>query len=124
MSAHSPTDEEVEAVFRYAAGLMRDGASAGKIEQALMAKGLEEASAAAVVTNLARQRSEALRQAGRKNMTYGALWCAGGVIVTIGGYAAASGGGGGGGGAMYVVTWGAIVFGAVQFFRGLSQSAG
>jgi len=29
-----------------------------------------------------------------------------------------------GGGGTYVVAWGAIIFGAIQFFRGVSQSAG
>jgi hypothetical protein len=40
-----------------------------------------------------------------KDMLYGALWCIGGIIATISdlGY----------------IFWGAIVFGAIQFFRGL-----
>ena len=50
-----------------------------------------------------------------RNMLVGGLWCAGGIIVTGFTYAAASGRGGG----SYVVAWGAIVFGAIQFFRGL-----
>jgi hypothetical protein len=41
------------------------------------------------------------------------LWCVGGTIVTIVTYQAASGGG------TYMVAWGAIVFGGIQFLRGL-----
>ncbi|WP_020471308.1 hypothetical protein [Zavarzinella formosa] len=51
-------------------------------------------------------------------MLYGALWCGGGIIVTLGTLAMAAGGG------SYVVAWGAIIFGAIQFFRGMSQASG
>jgi hypothetical protein len=47
---------------------------------------------------------------------YGGLWCVGGIIVTAVTYSAASGGG------SYVVAWGAILFGAIQFFRGLTAN--
>jgi hypothetical protein len=55
----------------------------------------------------------AIRAAANKNMLVGGLWCAGGILVTALTYSAASGGG------SYVVAWGAIVFGGIQFFRGL-----
>jgi hypothetical protein len=53
---------------------------------------------------------------GKKNMLYGALWCIGGTIITVGTFSAASSGGG-----TYFITWGAIIFGALQFFQGLYQ---
>jgi hypothetical protein len=46
-------------------------------------------------------------------MLYGGLWFFGGLIVTIVSFNAASGGG------SYVVAYGAIIFGGIQFFRGL-----
>ena len=49
----------------------------------------------------------------RRDMLVGGLWCLGGIAVTVLTYSAASGGG------TYFVAWGAIVFGAIQFFRGL-----
>ncbi len=49
-------------------------------------------------------------------MIFGALWCVGGIVVTVATYRAASGGG------AFVVAWGAILFGAIQFFRGLIQA--
>ncbi len=55
----------------------------------------------------------AARDAASKNMLIGGLWCGGGLIVTIATYSAASGGG------SYVVAWGAILFGGIQFMRGL-----
>ncbi|MCX6830010.1 MAG: hypothetical protein NT002_12135 [candidate division Zixibacteria bacterium] len=57
--------------------------------------------------------------AGQKNMLVGALWCIGGIIVTVATYQAAVSRGGG----TYFITWGAILFGAIQFFRGLIQAS-
>jgi hypothetical protein len=52
-------------------------------------------------------------------MIFGGLWCVGGILVTAVTFAGAAGAGGG----TYVVAWGAILFGAIQFFRGMSQAA-
>ena len=63
---------------------------------------------------------DAVQAAARKNMLFGALWCGGGILVTALTYSAAASGPGDG---SYVVAWGAIVFGALQFFRGVAGSA-
>lgn len=119
MSEQKPTEEEiVQAVYALAAEQMKNGASSQQIQSMLVEKGIDQESAATVVSNLARMRSEAIREASKKNMLYGALWCIGGIVVTAATYSAASGGG------KYVVAWGAILFGAIQFFRGLIQSSG
>lgn len=54
-----------------------------------------------------------IREAAARNMLVGALWCIGGIVVTAVTYSAAANGG------TYVVTWGAIVFGGLQFLKGL-----
>lgn len=59
------------------------------------------------------EKSKAL---GRKNIISGALWCIGGIVVTVITYNAASGGG------SYVVAWGAILFGFVQLIQGIYQT--
>ena len=56
------------------------------------------------------RRSEAT-----KNMIVGGLWCVGGIAITAATYSSADGGG------TYVVAWGAIIFGAIQFFRGAAN---
>ena len=56
------------------------------------------------------------RTAREKKMLHGAFWCIGGILVTAITYMAAASGSGGG---SYIVAWGAIIFGALQFFRGL-----
>jgi hypothetical protein len=61
---------------------------------------------------------KANRQAARKNMAIGSIWCIGGTLVTALTYQAASGGG------HYVIAWGAIIFGAIQFLGGLAQLVG
>jgi hypothetical protein len=58
---------------------------------------------------------QARREDAEKDMLHGALWCVGGIVVTVATYAAASGGG------AYVVAWGAILFGAIQFLRGAAR---
>jgi hypothetical protein len=55
--------------------------------------------------------------AGAKNMLWGAVWCIGGIIVTAATYSAAQGGG------KYVVAYGAIAVGGIQFLIGAVQAA-
>jgi hypothetical protein len=54
------------------------------------------------------ENPDAQHEDARKDMLYGALWCVGGTIATMAdiGY----------------IFWGAIIFGAVQFFKGLANS--
>jgi hypothetical protein len=53
--------------------------------------------------------------AGGRDVLYGGLWLLGGIVVTAGTYLAAEERGGG----RYVVAWGAMLFGGLQFLRGL-----
>jgi hypothetical protein len=116
MSQQESTNEQaIRAVYNYAAELMKDGLSGPQIESHLIEKGLDQQAAAIVVRNLAELRTNAYKEAGKKNMLYGALWCIGGTVVTVITLAAASGGG------TYVIAWGAIIFGGIQFLRGLYQ---
>ena len=66
-----------------------------------------------------RATPEARRQlasAYARRMFIGLLWAIGGTAVTVWGYQSASSSRGGG---RYMVFWGAIIFGAIEFFRGL-----
>jgi hypothetical protein len=55
--------------------------------------------------------------AGPRNMVCGALWCIGGIVVTVATYSAAEPGG------TYLVAWGAILFGGLEFLQGLWQTS-
>jgi hypothetical protein len=61
--------------------------------------------------------AQALRQAGYRNMAIGGLVCLVGAIATAASFGAAQAGG------TYIIFWGAIIFGGVQFFRGLTQAS-
>lgn len=69
------------------------------------------------VVNPGRMGSNAVGSAGKNNMIYGALFCVGGIVVTVATYIAAGSSG-------YVVALGPILFGATQFLRGMNQLGG
>lgn len=102
-------------VYQRAATLANEGKSKPKIEIELQAMGLNQESASIVVAKVFRLRKKAYREAGARNMFVGALWCVGGTAFTAWTYQMASHGG------VYFVASGAILFGGIQFFRGLGQ---
>jgi hypothetical protein len=61
------------------------------------------------------------QQGGSRDMVIGGLVCVVGIIITVATYSAATSDGHGG---TYVVTWGAILFGGIQFCRGIYHSMG
>ena len=58
-----------------------------------------------------------VRAAANRMMLFGALWCIGGIAVTAVTYSMASESPTGG---TFVIAWGAILFGFLQFLRGLT----
>jgi hypothetical protein len=107
----------VDQVYNRAAQLMiHQKKDMFEVRRILVEDGLDDESALTVVTNLDNQITKAKSEKARKDMLHGALWCIGGTLVTLISYSSTSNGG------SYVVTWGAIVFGAIQFFRGLANS--
>jgi hypothetical protein len=101
--------EAVNQIYDYAANLLvNENMSATETKNALIEQGLDEESAAIVVSNLEQQIKDAKKERANKDMLYGALWCIGGIVATVAdiGY----------------IFWGAIVFGGYQFFKGLSNS--
>lgn len=119
MKDAKPTqDQAAQAMYAFAAEQMNGGATADQIEDLLVEKkGLDRDSAASVVDDLLEMRSEALRRAGNQRMLRGAVVCILGIGVTVATYSLAANGG------TYMVAWGAMIFGAVDFIRGLVQAA-
>ena len=115
-TAESATDRAVQAIFTFAAQQMRDGVPRDRIESMLVEQGLDPKSASTVVNRVDQMRASAMSRAGTRNMLVGAAWCIGGIVVTVMTIQAASQAGG-----TVVVAWGAILFGAIQFIRGLAQ---
>lgn len=108
--------EYADKVYDFAANLMFEQKKDNdETKRLLIEQGLAAEDADRVIAELRAQWRQTEIEAGNKNMLYGALWCVGGLAVTIWSYMAAEEGG------RYVLAWGAVIFGAIQFFRGLSQ---
>ncbi|RZL13956.1 MAG: hypothetical protein EOO62_06740 [Hymenobacter sp.] len=104
------TDHQATAdqVYEYAANqLVHGNKSAAEVEQLLVGQGLAGESASLVVANLQEQIRVAKRARAKKDMLYGALWCVGGLALTFA--------------HVGFVFWGAIIFGGIQFFKGVSN---
>lgn len=99
----------VEQLYEFAAQLLvNKNQTAPEVIQALIGQGMDEENASVVVSELENEIKAAKKAKANKDMLYGGLWCAGGTIATMAdiGY----------------IFWGAIVFGGIQFFRGLTNS--
>lgn len=100
------TQEAANQLYSYAANLLvNENKSAYETKNALVEKGLSSENAAFVVESLESQIEEAKYEKARKDMLYGALWCIGGTALTLANVG--------------FIFWGAILFGGIQFFRGL-----
>jgi hypothetical protein len=98
-------DEAVQQIYDYAADLLfENNKSKQDVIDDLIQQGLDRESATIVVNNLV----EVYKKQAYKNILYGALWCVGGTVATIAdiGY----------------IFYGAIIWGAIQFIKGVYQS--
>jgi hypothetical protein len=111
-------DRITKANYELAQREMRAGKTEPQVRMALIAEGVDYQSARAVAAKLfgSQTRGSPEHEAGTRMMLQGALLCIGGCVVTAVTYSMASKAGG-----SYVITWGAIVFGAIRFFRGLAM---
>lgn len=102
------SQQAVNQVYEYAANLLVNGGKSGpEVEQMLQSQGLDAESAGIVVSNLQAQIKEAKTAQAKKDMLYGALWCVGGTALTLA--------------HIGFIFWGAIIFGGIQFFKGVAN---
>jgi hypothetical protein len=95
----------VNELYNFAANLMvNEKKKTSEVQTALVGKGLSESAAFTIVHNLQVEIKNARKDAGRKDMIYGALWCIGGTIATIANIG--------------FIFWGAILFGGIQLIKG------
>ena len=111
-------EQAITALYQYAAVEMQNGTPDAEIANRLMNQGLDADSAELIVSHTRSARGQVLREAGMKNMFIGGIVCVIGLVVTVVSYQMAANNAGGG---RYVVAWGAVIFGAIQFFRGVFQ---
>ena len=99
----------VTKIYDHAADLLINGKKSGsEVQQILIDKGMDPGAAKVIVDNLSSQIVSAKKEGANKDMLYGALWCVGGIIATMADIG--------------FIFWGAILFGAIQFFKGVANS--
>lgn len=100
------TEVATQQIYDYAADLLfNQDYEPTSVKQELINKGLDASSADLIICQLQESYSEAKHQQGRQDMLWGAVWCIGGIVAT-----AANIG---------FIFYGAIFFGAIQFFSGV-----
>ena len=116
-------EEMLRSAVIYARNSIREGQSKKNVEKALIEdKGIQADLASEIVRKLYEERQreyqKSFSDAGIRNMVIGGAICFIGIAVTIGSYHAAANSPSGG---QYVIAWGAVIFGGIQFFKGLSD---
>lgn len=102
-------DQMVKEIYQFTANaIVHEKRSHEDTISLLMDKGLDRETAGVVVDNTVKFVDDAKKKRAQKDMLYGALWCVGGTIATLA--------------QVGFIFWGAIVFGAIQFFRGVANS--
>jgi hypothetical protein len=96
---------DINEMYQYATNLLIAGQNSYEVKTALLARGLDEGNADYIVQDLEQKISDARQGKAKKDMLYGALWCGGGLLLTLA--------------HIGFIFWGAIVFGGIQFFRGI-----
>ncbi len=92
--------------YNYAANmLINENKSAYETKVKLTEQGISNEVATLIVENLEIEIKEAKYEKARKDMVYGALWFCGGIILTLADIG--------------FIFWGAILFGGIQFFKGV-----
>ena len=114
--------KEIDELSEAIANALAEGKSKRAIVEELIEHGWPEGSANQFVNDIEQTvvvfknspEGRQLADAYARHMTYGILWIVGGTIVTVATYQAAFASGGG----TYIIAWGAILFGIIDFFRG------
>jgi len=103
------TQELVNQYYNLAVNYFNQGKSGYETKNLLIEEGLDPDLAASIVEKIEMQihdlQQEHAHAQAKKDMLYGALWCIGGTVLTLSNIG--------------FIFWGAILFGGIQFFRGL-----
>lgn len=98
--------QAVTDLYNLAANLLvNEKKNSDEVKNALKERGLSEDAAYTILRNVEDEIKIAKRKAASKDMLYGALWCIGGTVATIANVG--------------FIFWGAILFGGIQFLKGL-----
>ncbi len=109
------TEEISYKIATFAMMQMERGASNEEIQSMLVAEGINEEFAAMVVSDLKKPREEKIQGDAQEKIIMGAVIFAIGVTISLVTYNNSEPGG------SYIIAWGAIIVGIIQFFRGILQ---
>ena len=108
MEASQAAEQPNNYLYQYAANLLADGTKSGAdVERLLMLKGMAADEASAIVRELENPVKDAKNAQAKKDMLHGGLWCVGGLALTLADVG--------------FVFWGAILFGGIQFIKGVTN---
>lgn len=117
MTSYNETEDCVEANHDLAFAaflLLNDRKSPEQAKQILIEDGIDVERAHEIVDHLNLYITTATRERSQKDLLYGSLWCLGGTLFSIISYQTGSFGSG-----WYVLTYGAILLGSLQFIKGV-----
>lgn len=103
----TPPQYKFDEMYHYARNLFMIGRSSEGVKTELLQKGVTEQDITRIVDAIEDEINEAKKSRAKKDMLYGALWCVGGLVLTMA--------------HIGFIFWGAIVFGGIQFFKGVSN---
>lgn len=106
--------EDIQAMYQFVAGELTRNTSPQLIEQELVKRSVPPDLAKQLIGSTQAALKKNRGEKHRKRMIRGALWTLAGLIITCGSYFLASDLGG-----SYVLCWGAIIFGIIDFLIGL-----
>ena len=115
----NPNEPIILDSVKFAIDQIKKGSSFEDIYGMLLEKNIEPNLASFALLLIDNMQIAAFQKAGKRKMFFGLLWFIGGSIFSILSYSAAASSPYGG---RYIVTWGAILYGAYLFLKGLSLS--
>lgn len=111
-------DEKVDGdgeLLEYAKSLLAADKLESEVIRDLTERGCKQEDAKRIVAEAVTQLEEKEKKVKRQYMIFGSLFFFGGLIITIWSYIHAANGG------TYVITWGAILFGAILLYKGFDM---
>jgi len=111
---NNASNEFIKSIWTYAFNEKKKGTTDEEIRKGIIERGLDEEHSSLIIKTLESKAKEVL-DIHDSDMLRGGLVFAVGFIITVWTYSSAINGG------TYFIAWGAIIFGAIRFFRGLSN---
>jgi hypothetical protein len=115
MQINTETNTNYNSHLIFAINLFATETTCYQVKRALTAKGLDETTVNKIADEAEDIYIKAANKKANKNIMWGCIWFAGGTLITLITYNA--------GGSKFVITYGAIIGGLIQFGSGIYQKS-